>query len=53
MYGLSLVAAELLAAAIASGADIHFAEGNVGRSWEAVLVDTPVNLYVYTKKGLE
>ena len=52
VYGLSLVAAELFAAAISTGADIHVAEGNVGRSWEAVLADTPVNLYVYARSGL-
>ncbi|MCY3862252.1 MAG: hypothetical protein OXG67_09860 [bacterium] len=53
VYGLSLVAAELFAAAISTGADIHVAQGNVGRSWEAVLADTPVNLYVYARHGLE
>lgn len=52
-HGLSLVAAELLAAAVSTGAEIHVTEGNVGRSWEAVLAGTPVNLYVYARSRLE
>ena len=52
-HGLSIVAAELLAAAIARGADIHVAEGNVGRSWDAVLAGTPSKLYIYSKSEIE
>ena len=52
-HSLSLVAAELLAAAIASGGDIYVADGNVGRSWRAVLAGTPSRLFVYSQNELE
>ena len=52
-HGLSLVAAELLAAALAMGGEVHVVEGNVGRSWDAVLANTPVKLHVYARSDLD
>lgn len=51
-HRISIAAAELLAAAIATGASLHVAEGNVGRSWGEILSGTNVSLYIYDRSGL-
>lgn len=51
-HRISIAAAELLAAAIATGASLHVAEGNVGRSWGEILSGTNVSLYIYERGRL-
>ena len=52
-HGVSILAAELLAAAIETEASIHVAEGNVGRSWPQILAGTQVTLHVYSRLELQ
>lgn len=51
-YGISIAAAELLAAAIETGAAVHVVEGHVGRSWDQILAGTRVSLSVYERHDL-
>lgn len=51
-YGISIAAAELLAAAIETRAAVHVVEGNVSRSWGQILAGTRVSLSVYERHDL-
>lgn len=51
-YGLSIVAAELLAAALETGSSLHVVAGNVGRSWDRILAGSAVAMFVYDSQDI-
>ena len=51
-HGLSIVAAELLAAGLETGSSLHVVAGNVGRSWESILKGSDVAMFVYENQEI-
>lgn len=52
-HRISILAADFLATAIETKANVHIAEDNIGRTWHNILADTNVTFYVYNKHDLQ